>query len=144
MLKRMTGIGAGVLLTGAALITGTTEAQAAPDGCAPGQFCAWYYSDYSGPSVKSYGDALWPGAGGPRLDNKIGNDDASWFNNGGYCQGCDHVRVFNATSSGQKVTLCVHRGHWGYSNTNSATRAAMAKGDLHRWGPECGSGEPQL
>ncbi|WP_327638057.1 peptidase inhibitor family I36 protein [Kribbella sp. NBC_00482] len=144
MLKRMAGIGAGVLLTGATLIAGATEAQAEPGGCKPGQFCAWYYSDYSGPAVKEYGDATWPGAGGLTGDGKIGNDDTAWFNNGTPCAGCDHVRVYNVGSTSGKVTLCVHLGHWGKYNKTIDTHQAYNKGDMHRWGPECRSGEPQL
>lgn len=141
MMRILTAAIAAIAAVGATMVIAAAPAQAARSDCQSGYFCAWYYGDYTGPSIKRTGNASWPG-GSETGDGEIRNDDLSWYNHGTACSGCDHVRIRDWGTSSN--TLCVHRGAWGSSREGGAAGRAANRGDAHTWGGECSSGEPQL
>lgn len=106
--------------------------------CGKGGFCVWESEHDGGGSHRhrTEGNAAWPSG---FVDN-----DIAWANNGHYEPGADHVRVYDKTSHGNRMSLCVHRGYSGTSDFNDATKAATFTGDFHRWGGECSSNDPQI
>lgn len=146
-----------VVLLASMLIGGLARPAAAkPDGpstaavdrsCPSQYFCVWYWPGFETPKWRDIDDdADWSNGMGavshPGLT--IANNDMSWANNGVPCAGCDHVRVYDSTSYTGALTLCVHRGQWLSTFDSSVTRNAANRGGSHRWGGECGSGEPHI
>ncbi|MDX3534513.1 peptidase inhibitor family I36 protein [Streptomyces sp. MB09-01] len=120
-----------VATLGLGLMT-AAPATAGTGACASGNFCAWYLTNYDGPSASWSGnDANWSDnylSNGANIDN----DDRSWRNNGTSCAGCDHVRIYDGYNYSGQIA-CLHFGDEGwYPNANPADR-----GSSHRWGGEC-------
>ncbi|MFG1603220.1 hypothetical protein [Actinoplanes sp. NPDC049265] len=112
--------------------------------CGYTHFCVWYLSGYMTPKWETAGnDDNW-GDGIADNPQEVEDDDMSWANNGSPCGGCDHVRVYNGRSRTGGVTLCVHRGQWLEEPSGQVTVNAANRGASHRWGGECGSGEPHI
>lgn len=100
--------------------------------CDSGDFCAYYYSNFSGGLYAWSGsDADWRNnylANGASIDN----DDMSWWNRGDPCAGCDAVRVFDGVNFASPRTICLTRGQSVASNSTAANR-----GSSHSWYGSC-------
>ncbi|GAB3422344.1 peptidase inhibitor family I36 protein [Flindersiella endophytica] len=141
MLKKILSIAGTLAVAGGfALATGPGIASADKGDCPVGAFCAWYNTPYEGTMYHKYVNGTWP--------EPVKNDDASWFNNGTPQAGADHVRVYDAAPSPDRMTLCIHQGASGYwggeADDEADMNAAANKGNYHKWGGECRSSEPQL
>lgn len=141
MKTRMTVLGAlatvfaGLMFAGPAQAGGTSDFEKYPT-CGGGGFCVWDGTDNGLITrFRTTVNDKWPAG--------VQNDDNWWRNNGYYEPGADHVRVYDASGT-DAVTLCIHRGARGSSHESAATKAADDRGNYHRWGGECSSGEPQL
>lgn len=143
MFKRIAVV-LGMLTMLSGLFVATSTSASASDGkafptCGKGGFCVWEGPDGSKTWRNRWtGDANWkPG---------LRNDDHAWRNNGYFQPGADHVRIYDAATSPDLLTLCIHLGHYAkYSNNSTKpVRNAALKGNYHRWGGECRAGEPQL
>jgi Peptidase inhibitor family I36 len=140
MLKKIVATAGLLAVSGGFALAGPGVAQASKSDCPTGAFCAWYLSTYHGAMYHKYVDGTWT--------EPVKNDDMSWFNNGTPQAGADHVRVYDAGPSPDRMTLCIHQGASGYYGGEADDRADMDrasnKGNYHRWGGECRSGEPDL
>jgi hypothetical protein len=100
--------------------------------CDPGDFCAYYLSNFAG------GLYAWPGSDNNWTNNilangaSIDNDDMSWWNRGTACAGCDAVRVFDGIGYAAPRTICLTRGQSVSSNPSAANR-----GSSHSWYGSC-------
>jgi hypothetical protein len=110
--------------------------------CASGYFCVWYSNGWQGQKWSWYGnDSDWSNNDKGGYD--INDRDLSWANNGVYCNGCDHVRVY--AEPGHTIqTLCIHRGQWLDFNSGQVTLNAANEGSSHRWGGECVGGDKHI
>ncbi|MCB5165844.1 peptidase inhibitor family I36 protein [Streptomyces bambusae] len=127
----------GLLFALAALVglglTTAAPASAGTGACGSGNFCAWYLTNYEGPSASWAGnDANWSDnwlSNGQNIDN----DDRSWRNNGTACGGCDHVRIYDGSNYTGGQIACLHFGDEGWYPVANP----MDRGSSHRWGGEC-------
>jgi hypothetical protein len=140
MLKKIVSMAGLLAMAGGFALAGPGVAQAAKSDCPTGAFCAWYYSSYDGAMYHKYVNGTWT--------DPVKNDDRSWFNNGTPQAGADHVRVYDAGTSPDTMTLCIHQGASGHifgeDDDHDDMWAARDRGNYHRWGGECSSSEPQL
>lgn len=132
----------GALAMACGLVLATSTSASAGDykpypTCGKGGFCVWDTADGKGNyRHRAVGNQAWP--------KSTVNDDLYWRNNGYYQPGADHVRIYDAAPSPDKLTLCIHRGHTGNGASNGDTVKAQQRGNYHRWGGECRAAEPQL
>jgi hypothetical protein len=117
-------------------------APAAAATCASQYFCVWYFTGFNGLKWSWIGnDRDWSNNYNDGV--AANNNDASWANNGVYCYGCDHVRVYDKVDY-KVLTLCVHRGQWIDNEDGPVPAQASVHGSSHKWGGECGAGDPHI
>ncbi len=110
----------------------TTPEPLGVHSCDPGDFCAYYLTNYVGGAYAWVGsDADWRNnflANGASIDN----DDMSWKNRGNPCAGCDAVRVFDGIQYETPMTICLTRGQ-----SVPFRPAAANRGSSHSWYGGC-------
>lgn len=140
MLKKIVSIAGLLAVAGGLALAGPGVAQAEQNQCPVGAFCAWYLPAFEGTMYYKHVNGTWT--------EPVKNDDMSWFNNGTPQAGVDHVRVYDSGPSPDVLTLCIHQGAAGYvggeADDNADMERAKNRGNYHRWGGECRSGEPDL
>lgn len=140
MLKKLAALAGTIAIAGGLALAAPSAASAEKSDCPTGAFCAWYLAGYSGTMYHKYVDGTWP--------EPVKNDDMSWYNHGTPQAGADHVRVYDAGPSPDRLTLCIHQGASGHVDGEADDRYNMLnaqnRGNYHRWGGECRSSEPEL
>ncbi|GLY97572.1 peptidase inhibitor family I36 protein [Actinoplanes sp. NBRC 103695] len=142
-LKRI-GAAVATLMMAGGFVLAVAQPAAADATCPAQNFCAWALGRHEGTRWQTPGnDINWHDGLGGMAGDRIADDDVSWANNGSPCSGCDHVRVYRNVGY-DAITLCIHRGQWVTIGQGGAAQNAGNLGSSHRWGGECGAGEPQI